>query len=577
MKKTLLVLLAGTLALTASAQSWQDALLYAENEYVGTARSVAMGNALTAVGGDLGSIGLNPAGSAVAGYSQYTITPALSISVANAASTNPELGFGDRVSTAYTRMKMPNIGVVASMETGRRSGLKRISFGFISNATNDFTGRVYATGVNTHNSYCGSIASLAAGYPQEALSGTASKYGWYNLDDYAETWNLDWASMVAYRSGIISTVNGRYLGITDWDKDGKNSGILADLYQKYGVQSKGYKHDMLFNFGLNYSDTFYFGANLGIILLKYGQAEYWQEAPNKESEFPAIPFDENPNARFQQLEMKRIFDAKGAGAYLKFGALWRPVGGLRLGVAFQTPTIMDVETRMGYSGKAEVSGVNLRPAQSPEWDDAFAFVSPMRLNAGIAYTLGKVALISADYELVNYAWSKFRSQTESNYYYPSNYFNDVNADINDLLGVSHMLRTGMEVNVGGGVAVRAGYTLTTSGIHNYLEWVKDEDTGKENLMVIPLTSEERASLIKHSFAFGVGYTYGHCFTDFTVRYRSTPCSSFTPYEYYDYDTDYTDKYSVNGLEDKAYQNYQVPQVEASFRRLDVMLTLGMRF
>ena len=49
MKKIILFTLASTLALAASAQSWQDALLFSENEYAGTARSVAMGNALPEV------------------------------------------------------------------------------------------------------------------------------------------------------------------------------------------------------------------------------------------------------------------------------------------------------------------------------------------------------------------------------------------------------------------------------------------------------------------------------------------------------------------------------------------------
>ena len=137
MKKIILFTLASTLALAASAQSWQDALLFSENEYAGTARSVAMGNALTAVGGDLGSIGLNPAGSAVAGSSQFTLSPGLSLAVANVSGSQPELGFGNRVSTTSSRPKMPNLGVVIAMNTGHRSGLKRVSFGFVSNATND--------------------------------------------------------------------------------------------------------------------------------------------------------------------------------------------------------------------------------------------------------------------------------------------------------------------------------------------------------------------------------------------------------------------------------------------------------
>ena len=132
MKKTVIFVATLTVTVAASAQSWQDALLYSENNYGGTARSVALGNALTAVGGDMGSIGLNPAGSAVAGYSQMGITFGLSGSAASATSTDPEVAFGDRVQTNWARLKMPNVGFVINMNTGNRSGLRRVSFGFVS-------------------------------------------------------------------------------------------------------------------------------------------------------------------------------------------------------------------------------------------------------------------------------------------------------------------------------------------------------------------------------------------------------------------------------------------------------------
>ena len=51
-------------AVGAGAQNFYDAITFSQNQYFGTARSVAMGNAMTAVGGDLGSVGINPAGSA---------------------------------------------------------------------------------------------------------------------------------------------------------------------------------------------------------------------------------------------------------------------------------------------------------------------------------------------------------------------------------------------------------------------------------------------------------------------------------------------------------------------------------
>lgn len=567
MKRLFLFALGTALAITASAQSWQDALLYGEYEYGGTARSVAMGNALTAVGGDLGSIGLNPAGSAVAGYSQFVLTPGISISVANATSSDPELAYGDRVRSAFTRMKMPNMGFVIAMDTGRRSGLKRMSFGFVSNATQDFTSRMYAAGVNGTNSFCGSLASLAAGYPEDALAGTSSTYGWWNLDDYNETYGMPWETMVGYRSSLFGTVNGRYLGLTDWDKDGKNTGVLAPLYQQYGFQTKGYKHDMMVNFALNYSDTFYLGANVGFSTVQYGQSEYWSEAPDNPDDFPAIPFDVNPNARFNSLEMKRIFEGRGVGAYVKVGALLR-LGAFRLGAAVQTPTIMNISTRMAWFGKARVEGVTLPAAQSPEWEDSYAMVSPWRANFGLALTMGQVGLVSVDYEFANYRSSYFRGRSESSIYYSNGYFDDVNADIWDVLGTSHMLRAGVEFRITPSFSLRGGYGFTTTPEKNYLEWVYDATDGMEHLRVFPLSSQERAAMCKHVFSLGAGFTSGAFFADVAVRMKGALNQYFTPYEYYDYNgTDYTSKYAVKA----------VPEVATQYRHIEAMLTLGWRF
>ena len=62
MKRILAAVFLSAMALQAGAQDWRDALNISENDYLGTARSVGMGNAMTAVGGDLGSLTFNPAG-----------------------------------------------------------------------------------------------------------------------------------------------------------------------------------------------------------------------------------------------------------------------------------------------------------------------------------------------------------------------------------------------------------------------------------------------------------------------------------------------------------------------------------
>ena len=576
MKKIFAVAFGALLALSASAQGWQDALLFSENEYGGTARSMGLSNALTAVGGDMGSLGINPAGSAVAGYSQIALTSGISLSVVNATSADPEFAFGDKVRSNYTRFKVPSIGFVMGMDTGQRHGLKRITFGFVSNSTADYTGRMYASGINSTNSYSGSVASRAAGYPEEAVSGyraggQTSGYTWWNLDEFDATQNLPWDVMTSYRSGVIGMVNGQYLGLTDWDKGGGKTGVLGPLYQKYGFQSKGFKHDMLVNFGVNYNDTFYVGANLGLSMFNYSQGEYWYEAPDDPTTFPDIAFDENPHGRFQYLEGKQVFDAKGAGVYFKIGALWRPFAGLRLGVAIQTPTFTEVETRMAVYNRASVTGVHLSSSTSPDWLDSYALRTPWRFNAGLAYTFGKVGLLSVDWEGVNYRGCRFRKEDEDALFYGQpQYILDANADIKDVLGWSHMLRAGLEINLTPAFALRAGYGLTTSGIHNYLDW----DNG--TLRVYQLTPEERAGLLKQQISAGFGYKSGAYFIDFAFRYRSAPNQYFTPYQYYDYDNAggtyaYTDKYVSDD------PNYQLPEVTASYNHFDAVLTLGVRF
>lgn len=106
---------------TASGQTVGDALRFSDNNYYGTARTIAMGNAFTALGGDLGSVGINPAGSAVNSFSQVTITPAITIS-GSRAQYLAEPSLNDKYGPAYknssTRFTVPNVGVMINSTRG---------------------------------------------------------------------------------------------------------------------------------------------------------------------------------------------------------------------------------------------------------------------------------------------------------------------------------------------------------------------------------------------------------------------------------------------------------------------------
>ena len=74
MKKYKIAIFVGLISIFAQAQDINDALRFSQDFQSGTARFRAMGGAFGALGGDLSSIGINPAGSSVFANSQVGIT-----------------------------------------------------------------------------------------------------------------------------------------------------------------------------------------------------------------------------------------------------------------------------------------------------------------------------------------------------------------------------------------------------------------------------------------------------------------------------------------------------------------------
>src|SRR5690606_14089029 len=73
-KKILFLLITGLTVSVSHSQEVSDAVRYAQDNLTGTARFRAMSGAFGAVGGDLSSISINPAGSAVFLNNQTGIT-----------------------------------------------------------------------------------------------------------------------------------------------------------------------------------------------------------------------------------------------------------------------------------------------------------------------------------------------------------------------------------------------------------------------------------------------------------------------------------------------------------------------
>lgn len=522
-----LFLLTAFLAVTvlqAHAQGWQDAYLFSDNHYSGTARSVALGNAMTALGGDLGSLTFNPAGSAVVSYGQFTLTPGFTLATSFAqgtpltGSTEP-FGFEEGVSDYNFRMKFPNFGITGVYDTHRSRGITRWTFGFVGNATNDFTNRFTARGTNGDTSFAAALASDATGISEDILRGS-----WWQDNCPA------WQTMAAYKAWIISPMEdypGEYAAVTEQVFPNGDRSLPGYINQYYSQVRTGYKYDMLLNVGASVSDVFYFGANLGMVNLKYHMAESCIESPVENN---ADRFD------FSSIHTIYTYDATGSGVYLKVGALVRPFAGLRIGAAIQTPTAMTIRDEILCSAESSIGGNTYyaKPDEASVYE--YRVTSPYRVDAGVAYTFGNIALLSVDYEMCDYSTARLRNFEDTGY----DDYGYANQDIRECLGIAHEIRAGFEVKPMPSFAIRAGYNYRTS-----------PEVG------IPEADRTKVS-------FGLGYSSGGSFfADLAFRMQWLPDEYLIPYTYY--------------TPDSGGNEILTPQIGISTTLYEGLVTLGWRF
>ncbi len=527
---------AALMAICSYAQTAYDALLFSENEYEGTARTMAMGNAFTALGGDLGSIGLNPAGSAVAGYSQVTLTPGLSIAISNTQGVPPTGGahleyFDRQMKSRMTNFNIPNLGFTLDVKTGRTSGLKSITVGLVANKTASWDEDVYANGMNSRTSFMGSMAYWAS---YDGFTGTA-------LGDVNAFDNMPWKETVGYQSGMIGTFGGyddQFVGASEIPYENGEVVLGGPLDQSYGRKVTGGKYDFVINLGANISDFVYIGANLGISTIDYSYREYFKEVAGDPSNFEISLTDGN-TIYWNEMRYKYEYNAQGRGIYGKVGVIVTPGAGFRIGAAIQTPTLNMMEEGWRESGETSYTDSRYNAsAASPHGEGGYKMVSPYRANLGLAYTIGKFGVVSADYEFCDYSTMRYKTGG-----YDRDYFENINEDIRETFQATHAFRIGAEIKPVAALTIRAGYGLTTSPEIG----VKEPKT--QNISV------------------GLGFSSKKSFfADLAVRKTFLQDEYFMPYSDYMYDAD---GYII--------EDYFAPEILNQRSLWKVALTLGWRF
>ena len=526
---------------TAFAQGATEALKFSDNNYYGTARTISMGNAFTALGGDLGSVGINPAGSAVNGYSQFTITPSLSFYGAGASYD----GANTRSSTRTT-LNMPNVGAMLNFSTSRRSGLKSFSFGFVMNSTDLYNKDFAGTGTTDVSSFMGYLSDYATHY----------NLGTDAMNDIDKlTYYSDIPSALGHQALVVNPATASdgapYVSPvqTNYGASGPYP-MRGFIDQRYSYRTTGGKRDMVLNYAMNFSNRVFIGFNLGLVSLNYRENQSIKETAVQMADFPITVEDSKGVAHqdeFRDMTFDYTYKASGAGIYGKFGIIAVPVDGLRVGFSIQTPTAMDITETRYYTISTNLIEKSTGFSDGADLDSGdyvyeYRLRQPARYSFGLAYTIGNAGLISADYELTNYGRARYKERYSAD----KGEFDASNQDVQDLLTTAHYIRVGAEIKPVSQLAVRAGYNLAIAP--------KISDYGFGGNVAASALHE-----FYNTISAGVGYSSsGSFFCDFALRCKLNPREYYYPYPTY-----------IDGSES--------PEIAVRSRLWDAVLTFGFRF
>lgn len=409
-----------------------DAIRFSTHNFFGTARFMAVGGAFSSVGADFSNLSYNPAGIGMYRNSTIVLTPGFNINNSNSTYTDSER------TANQNKFLVPNIGgIFATKKTG--GSIQNAAFGIGLNRMADF---------NRRQSFSGSPQnSITNAWIQDANSNSIFSPG--SVDVNFDNFPPD--ALNAYDAYLLNI---------DFDNNTWSSPVGESFTQRRSITALGGKQEVVLSGGANYLDKLYFGATIGIPILKYESTTRFTEEDT-----------EGVNSDFDNLELVQTYEARGAGVNLKAGLIYRINNNFRIGGAIHSPERMSLTENFSSQVSANVFnqddqffGFFQSDLSQGEFD--FTLRSPWRANIGASYFLNQNGFLSVDYEVVDY--SSIRYDFGFN-------FEDLAANINngikDNYRIAHNVRVGLE-GVIDNFRLRAGYNYIGSPLKRALQ----EDT-----------------------------------------------------------------------------------------------------
>ncbi len=410
------------------AQNQTDALRYSQIFYGGTARSIGMGNSMSAIGGDLSVLATNPAGIAVFKKSQFNLTPYFGMNNTNSSY------LGNTFDNTDYHVKLNNMAFVGAFNGS--DGWDQINFGIAYNRTGDYNQEIIINGKNNSN-------SILDYYIYNANNN--------NYSSFRE--NLAWETyLISFDSTAYNGAGEYYSAVTD-------AGFYGETQRRL-ITREGGSGEWDFSLGASHKNKLFIGGTIGVTSINYKYKNVY-----KEEEFEPV-ITNNISMDPKYFEFNETLSAKGTGINFKAGALYRPVKFLSVGAAVHSTTFYSISEEYETSMYSQFYSEDQNGDSDYFWNTdlnlySYKLQTPFRANLSAAVILDSYKIgtfysfpmtFNVEYEYVNYTKMQLASKEASEDFISSN------KAVKDWYQATQNIRAGYEISFGL-VMLRAGYAI----------------------------------------------------------------------------------------------------------------------
>ena len=384
-------------------QNITDVVRWSQINSFNTARSASTAGAFGAMGGDLSSITINPAGLGDYRISEFTLTPNVTLTSANGYFASQP---SDVETTKSGILNLQSIGFVISSNPD--SKLTSSNFVISLNSTGNFRKKYSINGLTP-----GSITTYFAEH--------ANGYSVNDLDEFI--------AYPAYNTGAIFDFDEDLYYNTDFDSP-------SDIVRKNQlVSQKGGKYDLSFAWAGEFNHNFNVGFGLSMPIGNFEELKVYQETdPN------------NVSALFEGLEYSELLNTSAIGFNAKLGFLYK-IGLIRIGGAVHSPTYLflkdDYSTQLTYSYLYD-NALETNSYTSEDGTFDYKIRTPWKALGSVGATFRSddlVGFLDLDVEYIDFTNAKYTGKGSNE----ESYNAEVNRDVKTKLGNAINFRLGGEL------------------------------------------------------------------------------------------------------------------------------------